>query len=165
MTNFTFAELFKGFLKREGITQKRFAEMINRPRSTIGYWCSGKYLPRDDYTLDEIINALTLTEEEENELRLAGKGITPEQIKQEIQSSSIGSLPRKPKYLFGRDEDLDWIKERLTTSGQAAIAGVRGIGGIGKTALAIVAAHQLHEAKAFAGGVLWVECGPYGVAQ
>ncbi len=60
--------------------------------------------------------------------------------------------------LIGRQEELDWLCRRLRCGDVAAIAGVRGIGGIGKTELAIAAARALE--GAFAGGVIWLEGGP-----
>ncbi len=60
--------------------------------------------------------------------------------------------------LVGREEDLRWVCRRLKAGDTAAIASVRGIGGIGKTELAIAAAQEL-EAH-FEGGVLWLDCGP-----
>jgi hypothetical protein len=60
--------------------------------------------------------------------------------------------------LVGRDEDLRWVCRRLKAQGTAAIAGVRGIGGIGKTELAIAAARELEDH--FEGRVIWLDCGP-----
>ena len=61
--------------------------------------------------------------------------------------------------LVGRSDDLDWLCNRLEAGNIAAVAGVRGIGGIGKTELAIAAANRL---KPHFGEdhILWLECGP-----
>lgn len=51
---------------------------------------------------------------------------------------------RVPQGLLGREEELAWLEARLTgpgsRAGSVALAGVRGIGGIGKTELAIAIA-------------------------
>ncbi|MFQ5343972.1 MAG: NB-ARC domain-containing protein, partial [Anaerolineae bacterium] len=60
--------------------------------------------------------------------------------------------------LVGRGNELAWACRRLKAGDVAAIAGVRGIGGIGKTELAIAAAQAL-EAD-FEGRVIWLDCGP-----
>jgi hypothetical protein len=60
--------------------------------------------------------------------------------------------------LVGRTEELDWLCQRLKAGDVAAIAGVRGIGGIGKTELAIAAAHEME--THFEGRVIWLDCGP-----
>jgi tetratricopeptide (TPR) repeat protein len=60
--------------------------------------------------------------------------------------------------LVGREDELRWVCERLKTGDVAAIAGVRGIGGIGKTELAIAVARELE--AFFEGRVIWLDCGP-----
>ncbi|HOT93488.1 MAG TPA: tetratricopeptide repeat protein, partial [Anaerolineae bacterium] len=65
--------------------------------------------------------------------------------------------PRAPR-LLGRDTDLEWLCARLKRGDVSALAGVRGLGGIGKTELAIAAARALDDH--FHGRVLWLDCGP-----
>ncbi|MBC7250401.1 MAG: tetratricopeptide repeat protein, partial [Anaerolineae bacterium] len=60
--------------------------------------------------------------------------------------------------LVGREEERDWLCQRLRRGDVAALAGVRGIGGIGKTELAIAVARELE--NEFAGGAMWFDCGP-----
>ena len=60
--------------------------------------------------------------------------------------------------LVGRSDELEWLCQRLKAGSVAAIAGVRGIGGIGKTELAITAAWTLE--THFEGRVIWLDCGP-----
>ncbi|MCB0173740.1 MAG: hypothetical protein KDJ97_24685, partial [Anaerolineae bacterium] len=69
--------------------------------------------------------------------------------------------PRADTFV-GRSDDLDWLCNRLKAGDVAAVAGVRGIGGIGKTELAIAAANRLkpHFGEAH---ILWLECGPNSV--
>jgi predicted ATPase len=96
-------------------------------------------------------------------LELAGHGaviLSPEQV---------GPPPRPPAplrtripdpraaKLVGRTEERGWVCERLKAGDVAAIAGVRGIGGIGKTELAIAAAGELQ--AHFQGRVIWLDCG------
>ena len=64
-------------------------------------------------------------------------------------------------HLVGRTEELGWLRQRLKAGDVAAIAGVRGIGGIGKTELAIAAVHELEDH--FEGRVIWLDCGPNDV--
>ncbi|HAJ35629.1 MAG TPA: hypothetical protein DCL15_08040, partial [Chloroflexi bacterium] len=59
--------------------------------------------------------------------------------------------------LVARDADLAWLRQRLLTGNASALVGVQGLGGIGKTELAIAAAQAL--ANDFPGGVFWLECG------
>ena len=69
--------------------------------------------------------------------------------------------PRSVRFI-GRKAELKWLCQQLSTNGVAAVVGVRGIGGIGKTELAIAAVQQLK--SHFAGNVEWFDCGPNDVA-
>jgi DNA-binding SARP family transcriptional activator/tetratricopeptide (TPR) repeat protein len=67
-------------------------------------------------------------------------------------------LPPDVAHFAGRDAELARVHEVLTGAGQhapAAISAIQGIGGIGKSALAIHAAHQL--ADCFPDGQLYVD--------
>jgi len=55
------------------------------------------------------------------------------------------NLPAAQKTFVGREQELQRLQAHLTSSGQgvALIAGVRGLGGVGKTELALQIAHRL----------------------
>jgi tetratricopeptide (TPR) repeat protein len=57
--------------------------------------------------------------------------------------SSLHQLPSPPADFTGREEDLSVLRSRLTKGGSVAIFGLRGMGGIGKTALALKLAEEL----------------------
>lgn len=63
-----------------------------------------------------------------------------------------GSLPTAISRLFGRDEDLEQIRE-LASAESIRLLTFTGVGGAGKTRLAIEAAHQVSES--FVGGVIF----------
>ena len=67
----------------------------------------------------------------------------------------------RTNHLVGRDGDLAWLIERLKAGDVAALAGVRGIGGIGKTELAIAAVRKLE--SHFEDHIIWLDCGPNDV--
>ena len=66
-------------------------------------------------------------------------------------------LPMPPRFI-GREEELAWVEERLRGGGATAITAVRGVGGIGKTALAAVAMRELYWAGRFPDGIAVVIC-------
>jgi len=75
-------------------------------------------------------------------------------------------LPAPPSFsgvsFEGRDPELERLREQLVEPSlgaprRAALVGLRGIGGIGKTALAMVFAERY--ASSFPGGVLWADLG------
>lgn len=59
-----------------------------------------------------------------------------------------------PDRFIGRAKELDEIKRQLRSSNAAAIVAVSGLGGIGKTALAAVAVHELRWEQHFPDGLL-----------
>ncbi len=64
-------------------------------------------------------------------------------------------LPPDLLYFTGRADELALLSARLTNSGPAPVVAISGPGGIGKSALAIHAAHIV--ARAFPDGVLYVD--------
>jgi len=65
--------------------------------------------------------------------------------------------PRPLGEFVGREEAVERLAEALVPGGAAAITGVVGMGGVGKTELAKVVAQQV--AGRFGDGVLWADCG------
>jgi tetratricopeptide (TPR) repeat protein len=55
------------------------------------------------------------------------------------------AIPSPVPDFIGRDTDLDAIVSAMTVGNSAAIAGIRGMGGIGKSQLAYAVAHRLKE--------------------
>ncbi len=74
----------------------------------------------------------------------------------------IPAMP--PQGIVGREEDLDRIIESFELSGggahEAGLLALRGMGGIGKTTLAIGLAHRAAIQSHFRDGILWVSLGP-----
>ncbi|MBB5071287.1 tetratricopeptide (TPR) repeat protein [Saccharopolyspora gloriosae] len=66
------------------------------------------------------------------------------------------AVPRRPSLLLGRDRELESV---LTTSNP--VCAVVGMGGAGKTTLALEAAYRLREQGGYAGGVLFLDCRGY----
>jgi len=182
----SFGKLLRQFRKDANLTQTQLAKKINRSRGTIAAWETEKYLPteRDDVLALEAI--LDLYPKDLDRLLLAAQmplkyntseaelGISQfDVIKTErlIVQDRLEMTPKRPpaplrtripnpksKKFVGRTGEFDWLRRRLKAGDVAAIAGVRGIGGIGKTELAIAAANELNQH--FANHVIWLDCGP-----
>jgi hypothetical protein len=65
--------------------------------------------------------------------------------------------PRPLDDFVGREDEIRRLERALKPGARAAITGVVGMGGIGKTELAKIVAHQV--AGRYRNGVLWADCG------
>jgi len=73
----------------------------------------------------------------------------------EIEKSNLlAGLPRRP-YFVGREEELKSALQSLQPNSRTFIVGVEGIGGVGKTALAIEVSHRCIENNLFE-SVIWI---------
>lgn len=69
----------------------------------------------------------------------------------------VSRLPARPPVLLGRQKELEHLLSALDRGGEAPrLTAVTGIPGIGKTALALEAAHQARAQGWFKGGVLYL---------
>ena len=67
------------------------------------------------------------------------------------------NLPyRGTAHFVGRDEDLERLHEQLQRAGAIAISAIAGMGGIGKTELALQYARKHLEVGDYPGGVAWL---------
>src|SRR3954447_9229619 len=68
-------------------------------------------------------------------------------LKEQLGSSlQLASIPPAVADFIGRDADLNWITQTITQAverGTTAIIGIRGLGGLGKTQLALAVAERL----------------------
>jgi len=64
------------------------------------------------------------------------------------KSSALAKLPRRP-YFVGREDELAAVLQSLQPNSRTFIIGVEGIGGVGKTALAIEVGHRCVENDLF----------------
>jgi SIR2-like domain/NB-ARC domain len=69
----------------------------------------------------------------------------------------VGVLPL-PEVFIGREQELTWLEGRLRAGGTTAISAIRGMGGIGKTALAAAALRAMGAEGRFPGGIVVALC-------
>jgi tetratricopeptide (TPR) repeat protein/transcriptional regulator with XRE-family HTH domain len=71
------------------------------------------------------------------------------------------AIPLQPAVrLVGRDVEINHLKKRLLSSGNAALTALNGLPGVGKTALAIELVHDQEIRAHFSDGILWAALGP-----
>src|SRR5690348_12935194 len=68
--------------------------------------------------------------------------------------------PRPAHSLAGRAELLDGLRQNVIAGLDSVLFALKGIPGVGKTALAIALAHDPQVGATFTGGVLWAGLGP-----
>lgn len=87
------------------------------------------------------------------------QGADAEAIRQHVQPSLVGipeNLPRSGVVQFvGREADLNQLYQQLQQSGQAKVLAISGMGGVGKTELALQYAHAYKHL--YKGGVCWLQ--------
>ncbi|NWG34018.1 MAG: tetratricopeptide repeat protein [Chloroflexi bacterium] len=74
--------------------------------------------------------------------------------KEREKSALLASLPRRP-YFVGREEEIKTILQSLQPDNRTFIVGIEGIGGVGKSALAIEVSHRCVEEELFE-SVIWI---------
>ncbi|MEU5093759.1 tetratricopeptide repeat protein [Streptomyces sp. NPDC020996] len=103
--------------------------------------------------------------------RNAHRGGRPQNEKNQVRAStpdrmqSVENLPLRPIGVVGRDESLrdliNHLDTRQTKQKSTIVTTVSGMGGTGKTTLAIEAAHRLRDLGLFTGGILFVDMRGY----
>ncbi len=188
MGNYVFGEKLREFREDAGITQQELADAIGYSRNRIVDWENGNYKnpPKRDVVLS-IAEALKLGGYDKNELlRAAGYEpilldhgfqedlLTPAGLTKAVERGVSKAFDRQenaPPQLIptripnprtgqfvGRETEKAWLRQRLLAGEKAAIASLRGMGGIGKTELAIAILQEVKDQ--FPGGVIWLDCGP-----
>ena len=128
----SFGDLLRHARERIGWTQQevadKFEEAVNRV--TVNRWEKGVQRPSAHY-FRQLINILDLNEQEAYTLYYAGGKTPPERH----------NLPRPNRFFTGREGYLKELRELLETD---CIVALSGLGGIGKTQIALQYAHRYH---------------------
>lgn len=146
-----FAHLLKRHRLASGLTQEALAERAGvSARAVSDLERGGGRTPRLD-TVRLLATALGLTAEQHGALLTAARaGTSP-------VTSRMSDLPIPPTALIGREALVTEILELVAESG-TRLATLTGVGGVGKTRVAIAAASALRDA--FADGVAFVPLAP-----
>ena len=80
-------------------------------------------------------------------------------ITQAEQPPLFVGVPQLPNHFVGRDEMMADLIDRLTANEAVALS-AEGLGGVGKTTLAVALAHHRKVLEHFKDGVLWSNLGP-----
>jgi tetratricopeptide (TPR) repeat protein len=164
------ADLLGQHLQRAHTSVNRLAKLSGIPQRTIANWLNGFIQkPHQWQSLVRVALVLHLDLTQTNELlQVAGHPSLSElrvkvstQSDNDLLSSFLPSTPRQSPFqaiadlptFVGRTSELEDLKHALLDGGRAAICGLHGMGGVGKTSLAAHLAYQLR--GEFPDGVLW----------
>ncbi len=100
-----------------------------------------------------LINSATMEREAIARYTKQLEGITSSHEERE-RSRLLANLPRRP-FFVGREEELHAILQSLQPTSRTFIVGIEGIGGVGKTALAIEVSYRCIENELFE-SVIWI---------
>jgi tetratricopeptide (TPR) repeat protein len=167
-------DVLQAYLDETKTGPTRLASLSKVPRKTINHWLSGHVLkPRQWQDLVRVAQALHLDEAQTDRLLLAGGHARVRSLLAQVGSDDRALLltlnghartptvappapfraPADLPTFVGRADQVRQLREALLQTGQAAICGVKGMGGVGKTTLATRIAYQLR--TSFPDGVLW----------
>jgi tetratricopeptide (TPR) repeat protein len=131
----SFGSMLKWARIRMYCTQQQVADKLEVSRGTVTRWENDLQLP-SAYNLKQLVTILDLNEKEADALYRAAAQVPP----------VIDNLPfQRNPFFTGREEHLKQLREELQETGTAAITqsiSISGLGGIGKTQLALEYAHR-----------------------
>jgi tetratricopeptide (TPR) repeat protein len=143
----TFGKLLRHFRDCLDWTQEHAAYKLGVAPRTYQDWEEGKRIPNST-NCDKIVSIFQLNEEQANALRRAASQVAPE----------IHNLPfQQNRYFTGRKTYLEQLDQYFKENASVAISqpiSISGLGGIGKTQLALEYAHRSYR-KAYR-SILWV---------
>lgn len=146
-----FENVLKSLRVRKGKawTQQKTAQELGVSRRTYVGWENGDSLP-SQHDLKNIVAVFSLSSKDEDELYCAAAQVPPR----------IHNLPFPPSlYFTGREKLLKQLRKLFHESSAVAISQpvtLSGLGGIGKTQLALEYAHRCYREKIYR-AVIWVD--------
>ncbi|HET7015003.1 MAG TPA: helix-turn-helix domain-containing protein [Streptosporangiaceae bacterium] len=151
-----------------GLTQEELAERAGLATRTLSNLESGRIRRPHSRSLDKLAHALGLSARASDELQARFRVNVSDGASYSWPGESPAAVPRQlpltvPSFV-GRSAEfalLDrWLAEARRNAGGAAIFGIGGMAGVGKTALAVCWAHRV--ASEFPDGQLYVTLGGNG---
>jgi tetratricopeptide (TPR) repeat protein/DNA-binding XRE family transcriptional regulator len=131
-----FGELLKRFRKRRRWNQKQLGDKIGASREAVSFWERGDYKPETDTTVHNLVGVLGFTEQEKQQL-FEAYTVT-------ALATSFHNPPfMRNLYFTGRSAQLKQLHTLLMAGKQVALTqAISGLGGIGKTQLALEYAYR-----------------------
>lgn len=172
----TLAKLLNEWVEADGRSIRKLSDMIAQewgetervPHRSITHWLNGKtQKPRDWRGLLKLAHVLRKTEAEANELLTICRHATLEELRLTdddpllynwVEPSHVEApfqAPPLTSTFTGRQTIIQEIEQALRSSTSRSFVSLQGMGGVGKTTLAIQMAYRLRDW--FPDGVLWAK--------
>lgn len=118
-------------------------------------------MPEDPDPTVSVIARLTRQEAKRGAKLGTAEALVEAGLGEKKPNQPIPAPPPKPRtaHFVGREDEIKWLKARLLAGDETALVGVKAIGGMGKTELAIAAVHDNAVKNNFPGDIFWLECG------
>lgn len=157
MTSPEFAPVLRGFRRTAGLTQEALADQAGVSVEAVRTLEGGRRRYPRPSTVEALASALGLSESETAELKEAA--VRPKAVPNQ--------LPADLADFVGRSKQLDDLTSKLTRmpdrTRAVVISAIAGMGGVGKTALAVHAAHTVSET--FPDGQVYLDLRGFGSAE
>ncbi len=137
--DFTFAELLRSYRERASLAQAELAQALLIHRNTLSGWERGQYRPRSPEQIMRIATELSLAPDETEQL-LCAAGLSGLQCAPAAPPARHQLQPPVADFV-GRAAEITLLADALRAASlpntDAVICGVQGMGGVGKTELAL----------------------------
>lgn len=175
-----FSQLLNQHLDSKDRSSAWLAKRLKVHAATVGRWRSGEFLPDSAETIGRIADVLGIHLPSERQDLFAAAGFAYQGRDSDIGGKKLEEIsspvPKQkdkmavlvpsppPQGIVGREELLKEVMDLLefhnTSARDVAPVALQGMGGIGKTTLAIALGRHKLVSKLFPDGVLWAEPGP-----
>lgn len=146
--------------EKRGWAQARVAQEIDTSERNIGRWERGFSSP-SPYFREKLCTLFGKSAPElgfiKDEEQSAVGSVADQQAAPSLYDPLIPPLPNEGRGLVGRQDLLHTLVEQLCAGQSLAL---RGLPGVGKTALAITLVHHPRVLETFSDGILWAGLGP-----
>jgi tetratricopeptide (TPR) repeat protein/transcriptional regulator with XRE-family HTH domain len=150
-----FAGLLRELRLRAGLTQQELADGAGVSLRTVSDLERGVAATPQKETVRLLAGALGLMGAERERFETAARGRLLAGVPAAAAAAAVRSLPRDVASFTGRARELEQlVKSAVTAGGVVGIHAIGGMAGVGKTAFAVHAAHQL--ADRFPGGQMFL---------
>lgn len=177
-----FSNLLNGYLGSQDRSAAWLAQKLNVHPGTVGRWLSGEYRPKSPELIIRICDLLGIYSREKKEELFTATGYAYQEVISDASSEkpeeygSVNFIERTedmagvlspappPQGILGRDDEIAEVMSLLefnnTNARDVAPVALQGMGGIGKTTLAVALARHKLISKQYPDGVLWTALGP-----